>query len=380
MRMPWGAAVRSRGRAAAAAAGRPLLAGSILAAAALTAGLVFLASCQTVRPDRVVVTGGGGEETATLDTLGSRLLGLRVSPDAAGLSTLRSDLDKAAAQPGLSRQLQARVLAMRAEADLLSADPASARRDLAAAASLSATEEGVWLARALLENDPAKRLAVLEEGIKRAEVTTRLLCERGELFLSAGRYAEAAQDLDEGLRGLAPGWALVYGADRDRAFALAQAARDAGSAPLPSEGLDAQLTIRSLVERTAADTRLLAGLSSDSAPSFASLLPSLKSAGLLLDPAVPPDSPATRKAVAWFLWGIVARVEHDPKLLTKYRQKYSVSPVPDVSAMDPWFDAVLGTVEGEIMDLPDGVHFKPDDPVTGYELVAMLARVKKLSP
>jgi hypothetical protein len=234
--------------------------------------------------------------------------------------------------------------------------------------------------RALLESDPARRLAVLEEGITRAEATSRLLCERGELFLAAGRYAEAAQDLDEGLRGLPPGWVPVYGADRDRAFELAKAARDTGSVSLQPEGLDAQLTVRSLVERTAADTRLLAGLSADPRPSFAALLPSLKTAGLLLDPAAPPDSPATRKVVAWFLWGIVARVEHDPRLLTKYRQKYSVSPVPDVAAVDPWFDAVLGTVEGEIMDLPDGVHFRPDDPVTGFELVAMLARVKKLAP
>jgi hypothetical protein len=369
MRTRWGAAVRRR------KGGVPAL----FVPAALLVGLLFLGSCQTVPPDRIAVS-GGGEETAALDTLDERLLGLRVSPDPAALASLQSDLDKAAAQPGISRQVQARVLAMRAEADLLAADSASARRDLAAASALSATEEGVWLVRALLETDPATRLSVLEEGIKRADVTTRLLCERGVLFLAAGRYAEAAQDLDEGLRGLAPGWALVYSADRDKAFALAQAAREAGSTPLRSEGLDAQLTIRSLVERTAAATQLLGGLSSDPNPSFAGLLPSLKSAGLLLDPAAPPDSPATRKDVAWFLWGIVARVEHDPKLLTKYRQKYSVSPVPDVAAADPWFDAVLGTVEGEIMDLPDGVHFRPDDPVTGYELVVMLARVKKLSP
>jgi hypothetical protein len=110
------------------------------------------------------------------------------------------------------------------------------------------------------------------------------------------------------------------------------------------------------------------------------LLPSLKSSALLLDPAASPDAQVPRKAVAWFLWGLVARAEHDPMLLTKYRSKYSISPVPDVVAIDPWFDAVLGMVEREFMDLPDGVHFRPDDPVTGYELVAMLARMKKLIP
>ena len=45
---------------------------------------------------------------------------------------------------------------------------------------------------------------------------TRLLCERGRELLKAGRYAEAAQDLDEGLRGLDPAYRALYGADREQ--------------------------------------------------------------------------------------------------------------------------------------------------------------------
>ena len=36
--------------------------------------------------------------------------------------------------------------------------------------------------------------------------------------------------------------------------------------------------------------------------------------------------------MAFFLWGLVARTERDPGLLTRYRQRYSFSPVPDVAA------------------------------------------------
>ncbi len=135
-----------------------------------------------------------------------------------------------------------------------------------------------------------------------------------------------------------------------------------------------------MVARTLQDSHLLSSLSPDANPGFADVLPALKTAGLLLDPATPADSPVNRKSAAWYLWGIVARAEHDPQLLTVYRQKYTTSPVPDVAVSDPWFDAVLGTVEREIMDLPDGVHFRPDDPVTGLEFVSILARMKKLYP
>jgi tetratricopeptide (TPR) repeat protein len=359
---------------------RSLLAVALLARALLLgAFLLGVAACRTVPPDQVAQPGGVPEITA-LDAFDARLLELRLAPDPSALAGVRADLDTAATQAGLSRQMRARADALRAEAALMAGDATTARQRLADAAALSDGEEGVWLVRALLETDPVKRLAVLEQGIVKAGTSSRLLCERGEALLAAGRYAEAAKDFDEGLRGLAPGYEKLYGPDRDKAFALAQAVRDAGSAPLRSEGLEGPVTIRALVERTASDTRLLAGLSPDPKTSFAALLPSLSSAGLLLDPSAPADAPAARKAVAYFLWGLVARAEHDPRLLTKYRQKYTVSPVPDIAAGDPWFDAVLGMVEREIMDLPDGVRFMPDGPVTGFELVAMLAKLKKLEP
>ncbi len=180
-------------------------------AAAAGAVLALLAAgCQTTRPDQVV-TSPGGEEVVALDTYDARLLDLRLAPAAAALSRLRAELDRTAAAPGTSRRMQARVDALRAEAALAAGDAAAARRLVDAAAALADAEEGVWIVRAALESDPAKRLAVLERGLAAADTTARLSCERGEALLAAGRYAEAAQDLDEGLRGLDPSYARLYG-------------------------------------------------------------------------------------------------------------------------------------------------------------------------
>ena len=159
-----------------------------------------------------------------------------------------------------------------------------------------------------------------------------------------------------------------------------QAVREAGTSVtvIRPESLEAPLTVRDMVERAFAETRLLASLSSDPNPRYAAVLPALKTAGLLLEPAAAPDSPALRKTVAYFLWGLIARAERDPKLLTRYRQKYSFSPVPDVAVEDPWFDASLGVAEREILDLPDGVNFRPEGQVTGLEYLAILQRLQKL--
>jgi len=353
--------------------------------AALAAGLILAlaaSGCQTVPPDRIARSAGEAE-TAALPAYALRRLDLRLAPDPARLSALRAELDQAAQRPGQSRLVQARVQALRAEAALAAGERTAARSLAEEAARLSAAAEGAWLVRAALQPDPSRRLAVLEEGLRQAESRNRLLCERGRELLQAGRYAEAAQDLDEGLRGLDPAYRALYGAERDRALSLAQAARqarEAGGAVAPAapEALEAPLRQRDMVERAFRETRLLGFLSASPNPSYASLLPALRAAGLLLDPDAPPEAGAPRKAVAFFLWGLIARTEHDPQLLSSYRRKYSFSPVPDVEVQEPWFDAALGVVAREVMDLPDGVHFRPEQPVSGLEYLSILQRLQRL--
>ena len=52
------------------------------------------------------------------------------------------------------------------------------------------------------------------------------------------------------------------------------------------------------------------------------------------------------------------------------------SPVADVPVDSPDFDAVLGCVENELMDLPDGEHFFPDKTVSGVEFKTWVSKIK----
>ena len=345
--------------------------------AVICAAACLVTACESV-PTDVVVTTTGNPQTTVFASYEGRLVELEIAPNAKDLALLRAELEKAAARPGLSRRVLARADALRAEAAFLAKDLPATRALATSAAAFSDSGEGAWRMRAALEQDRTRRLALLEQGIARADAPSRLLCERGRELLAAGRYAEAAQDLDEGLRGLAPKYGTIYGAERDKALSLARAGRNGGTAPRANTeaGLDAPLTLRTMVERTLSETRFLSALSSDPAPGFEAILPAVKAAGLLLDPGVPPETRLSRKQVAYFLWGIAARLTHDPKLLTSYRSKYAASPVADVPIDAPWFDAAIGVVEQEVMDLADGVHFRPDAPVTGVEYLGMLEAMK----
>ena len=347
--------------------------------------LWLLASCQTGPSDRVT-SSPQEQDLARLDTLELRLVDLRLSPDPSEMSVLRSELEKTATRMSTSRVLSARVAGLQAQAALQAEDQAAARHFADTAAALSSAEDGAWLVKAALEIDSAKRLAQLDQGLAKAGRKSRLLCERGEELLRQARYAEAAQDLDEGLRALDERYRALYGQDRDRALALARAVKASGptASALSADALQAPLSIRAMVERAFSGTRLLRAFSSKSNPSFEDVRAAIQSAGFLLQSSAPaemsPDAYVTRKEVAFFLWGVLLSAERNPKLAGSYRQKYATSPVPDVPVDAPWFEATLGVVEREIMDLPDGVRFQPDGLVTGVEYLQMLTRMQKLFP
>lgn len=81
---------------------------------------------------------------------------------------------------------------------------------------------------------------------------------------------------------------------------------------------------------------------------------------------------ATRILCARFLWNLYIGMKGDESTATAYSRSYrtqikSLSPVPDVALNSEDFDAVLGTVENELLALPDGRNFYPDETISGVE-------------
>jgi len=80
----------------------------------------------------------------------------------------------------------------------------------------------------------------------------------------------------------------------------------------------------------------------------------------------------TRILCARFLWNLYIGMKGDESTATAYSRTYRTeikarSPVPDVPLDSEDFDAVLGTVENELLALPDGRNFYPDENISGAE-------------
>ena len=90
----------------------------------------------------------------------------------------------------------------------------------------------------------------------------------------------------------------------------------------------------------------------------------------------------SRKMAARFLWNLYVQNKGKQAQLTKYSSRYAKlstakSPIADITLQDKDLDAVLGVIENEIMELPDGKNFNPDDNITVIEFIASLKAAEK---
>lgn len=87
----------------------------------------------------------------------------------------------------------------------------------------------------------------------------------------------------------------------------------------------------------------------------------------------------TNREAARFLWNAWSKANNQSK--TKFSDIYKnkinpKSPVADIPVDDPDFDAVLGLLEIEVMDLKDGRNFFPEKKIYQSEFLQMISRIK----
>ena len=91
------------------------------------------------------------------------------------------------------------------------------------------------------------------------------------------------------------------------------------------------------------------------------------------------DTILTRRIFARFLWNL----RSDLKMIKGSKNKYSnlfasekTSPVSDISYFDSDFDAILASVEEELMDLPDAENFYPEKTLSAAECSKAIKKIK----
>ena len=267
----------------------------------------------------------------------------------------------------------------------------------------------VLLLGSRLAGSSEKSLEQIEGILKNDSKNAVLQLEKGKLLYQQKKYDQAISVIDNAFvlfdnEGL-PEYRTVYNPLRSYIWDLNTIYGSDSDADAKHDMTDLQgnLTLESLVNLTLENTSLLNNYSPEnqrqnkqsrqSKQKMQAFISSLErggyfsaasdqtnAAGTSID--ITAADKMTRKMCARFIWNAYVRHSGNLKMLSRYSEKYrksgrTKSPVADLSVEDPDFDAVLGVVESEFMELPDGKNFKPDEGVTKLQFINWIKKADK---
>lgn len=298
----------------------------------------------------------------------------------ASCSYIIEQIEKKLMHSQLDKRSTARLTALEGRAYLLSGDRARAGICLEKAEKKNAEDSEVLILAYRLG-----RLKDLDAAVLRHDNDGLLILENAIESYEKGSYYDAAGSFDTAFLSLPPFYRHAYQALRDESWALKDTASEdvlfTKLLQLP------QLSLLQMMEITRYSTGLLdvctggnklTGRKLYTAVVKSGLLDSVSGSTASGSETLSPDTTASRILCARFLWNLKnSGGSGAEKYSRKYRSGlYAESPVADIPLNSPDFDAVLGTVENELLMLPDGRNFNPAGTVSGVEFNESVKKIK----
>ena len=346
---------------------------------------IFFVSCMTFQKDVLVSsdeTADGGfslSMQARLAPLDAAFFGGDDAVNsAADRAHVISEIQKRLAVPELEKRTASRLYALQGRAYFIGGNSSEAKKCYEQAVRRYRDDsEAIVLGHRL-------GIVNLKEALSLRSGDGVLVLESALDAYKAGRYDEAAGLFDTAFLLLAPFYKSAYSPLREKAWRLKDAVSDdkALAKFLPLESI----SLLQMIEITQASTQLLDIYTGGKKYGGERLFTVARSAGLLKsvsgtsdDRELRSSTQANRILCARFLWNLRTAAGKNPnpaRYSERYRARMLASPVPDVPIDSPDFDAVLGSVENELMTLRDGVNFYPEGNVSGAEFNASVVKIR----
>ncbi|ULQ60714.1 hypothetical protein K7I13_05435 [Brucepastera parasyntrophica] len=339
--------------------------------------LFALVSCASFRNDTVLFSAGeaANQYIAELEKL---IVPLDAGFSQADLRQIRIRIGEIEAMEITDTVFDARLQAWSGRLYIFEGKNSEASRRLKHAEELLPSDVQVTILKARLEPSAEKRLSLISSALSLENTSGELEIERARACVALKRYSEAVAAFDTAFVLLPSFYAETYRPERNTAWDLREI--DSGVRDRTAIlAVASSLRWLDAIELADAETNLFQFITGGKKWTPAQLFSRLAEQNI-----IPPEFRAAdtvkRAGSAWFFWHLVAITNSNPSLLTRYSDRFgarpnAVSPVPDVPIGSAYFDSVLGCVEWEIMTLPDGKNFNPDETVKGSAFLQMLKKV-----
>lgn len=298
------------------------------------------------------------------------------------INAIMKDIDEKLKTPSLDKVIEARLYALKGRSYLLLKNKSSAEKSYKEAIKKSAGDSEV-----LILGRRLGKFSIIEKFKDQTELPDLITLEmaienfqKSNFAISSGLFDKAFKDMDKFYR-------EAYNDLRSSAWQLKDVTSDNSSIvailALPRITIAKMFYVVQEIapEKTEdfTDGKKLSEQQLFKILMKNNLLSSISSINEEKKEEIKDVSIVTKRLCARFLWNIYIN-EHKingKKYSKKLRGKErAVSPVEDINLFDQDFDAILGVVENEIMDLEDGVNFEPEKEISGAEFNGYLNNVK----
>lgn len=314
------------------------------------------------------------------------------SYDISKIAAFHSSVDEQLSQSHLEPIIVAHITAIDGILYLMEGKTKKAQAAYVDAKATKGGDDYVLLLGSKLEKDTDSAIAKVDEILSFDPNNSIILMEKGKLLYQKKEYDKAIALIDQAFIEFdnqdRDNYRLVYKEFRDKVWTLYNSGISSAKA---NQSLTAALTKEDMVQLTHENSSLLQDITTGTKLSNEQLLEKVVQAGLfnsVLDPdnaqgfalTIMDTDYIDRVACARFLWNLYVMKKGNKKLATRYSSRYSKmanakSPVADILIENVDFDAVLGVVENEIMNLPDGKNFNPGEKVTVLEFLSYLKKL-----
>lgn len=355
--------------------------------------IVFCFSCTSLQQDVMVssVASENIEEfeeiessVATLDA--SFCLGERISSQTKLADETEKQIDILLLESGLEKEAQSRLWALKGIIKFIEGKKIEANKCFEVSKNLYKGE--------VFTNVLGSRLGLInlndDEKIKIADKKI-LLLEKAISNFKNKNYIESVANFDEAFISLPGYYQYAYSKVRNRAWELRKLNTETENSNTNLLQVS-EITVGQMLMITQSNSNLLTNYNDGKILSENELYKKIISDGLLnsatefMNGEVPSSKnkisrteKLNRLLCARFLWNLYNGNKNTKAQLSKYSVMFAGmddSPVPDVEINSPDFDAVLGCIELEFMNLTDGINFEGEKSVSGIEFSESIKKVK----
>ena len=302
-------------------------------------------------------------------------------------NSLIEELKKSVTENATSKALKSRFLAVTGKTYLLLNNPVLAKNYyVQSIAENKGNIQAAILAFRLDSSTP------LESFNAAPEEKPLIDLERALLYYKNKDFVQAVANFDSAFISLPQYYKDNYTEIRNSAWELRSISAQNQSSKKAQNTADLltqkQITVSQMLTITASQTNYLSKIFTTKKDSPSQLYKNAKSNGLLSaisnkenqnDETLQENQIVSKTVCARFLWNLYSNIKNLQNKNTKYSKVYgpkNFTPIPDVLPSSPDFDACLGVIENEIMQLEDGTYFFGSTPVSAIEFNSYLQNLE----